>query len=42
MYDMGVFKFPLGLIDDLEKIIRKFWWGMRKTKGECIGWRGIS
>jgi hypothetical protein len=26
-YAMGVFKFPLGLVDDLEQIIRNFWWG---------------
>jgi hypothetical protein len=31
-YAMGVFKFPLGLIDDLEKIIRNFWWGDEENR----------
>jgi hypothetical protein len=26
-YAMGVFKFPVGLIDDLTQIIWTFWWG---------------
>jgi hypothetical protein len=31
-YAMGVFKFPLGLIDDLEQIIRNFWWGDEENR----------
>jgi hypothetical protein len=26
-YAMGVFKFPVGLLDDLSQIVRNFWWG---------------
>jgi hypothetical protein len=26
-YAMGVFKFPVGLLEDLTQIIRNFWWG---------------
>jgi hypothetical protein len=26
-YAMGIFKFPFGLIDELTKMIREFWWG---------------
>jgi hypothetical protein len=25
-YAMGVYKLPLGLCDDLTKVIRNFWW----------------
>jgi hypothetical protein len=39
-YAMGVFKFPAGVTDDFSKIIRDFWWGMRKIKGRCIGCPG--
>jgi hypothetical protein len=31
-YAMGVFKFPLGLIDDLQHIIRNFWWGDEENR----------
>jgi hypothetical protein len=31
-YVMGVYKLPLGLCDDLTKIIRDFWWGSEKDK----------
>ncbi|XP_071679572.1 uncharacterized protein [Lolium perenne] len=31
-YVMGVYKLPLGLCDDLTKIIRDFWWGSEKGK----------
>jgi hypothetical protein len=29
---MGVFKFPFGLIDELEQIIRNFWWGDEENR----------
>jgi hypothetical protein len=29
---MGVFQFPIGLIDELSKIIRDFWWGDEENK----------
>ena len=28
-YAMGCFKLPLGLCDDIEVMIKKFWWGQR-------------
>ena len=28
-YSMNYFKLPLGLCNDLESLIRKFWWGQR-------------
>jgi hypothetical protein len=31
-YVMGVFKFPFGLIDELEQIIRNFWWGDEENR----------
>jgi hypothetical protein len=31
-YAMGVFKFPFGLIDELEQIIRNFWWGDEENR----------
>jgi hypothetical protein len=31
-YAMGVFKFPAGLIEDLSKAIRDFWWGDEENK----------
>jgi hypothetical protein len=40
MYAMGVFKFPLGLIDDLDQIIRNFWWGdvENRKKMHWLAW----
>jgi hypothetical protein len=26
-YAMGIFKFPVGLVDDLSQMIRNVWWG---------------
>jgi hypothetical protein len=26
-YAMGIFRFPVGLVDDLSQVIRNFWWG---------------
>ena len=31
-YAMSVFKLPIGLCDDMEKMIRNFWWGQRGTE----------
>jgi hypothetical protein len=41
-YAMGVFQFLIGLIDELSKIIRDFWWGTKKIRGKCIGWPGTN
>jgi hypothetical protein len=37
---MGVFKLPLGLCDELTKMIRRYWWGAEgaKRKTHWIGW----
>jgi hypothetical protein len=39
-YVMGVYKLPLGLCDDLTRIIRDFWWGEEqgKRKTHWIAW----
>lgn len=26
-YAMGIFRFPVGLIEELNQVIRNFWWG---------------
>jgi hypothetical protein len=41
---MGVFKFPFGLIDDLEKIIRDFWWGdeQNRNKMHWLSWNKLT
>ena len=31
-YSMSVFRLPLGLIKDIEAMIRKFWWGNQDNK----------
>ena len=39
-YTMSVFKLPNSLCDDLIKIIRRFWWGMKdgKNKMAWLSW----
>jgi hypothetical protein len=43
-YDMGVFKFPTGLIEDLEHIIRDFWLGdeVNKRKMHWLSWDKVT
>jgi hypothetical protein len=43
-YAMGVFKFPAGLIGDLERIIRDFWWGdeVNKRKMHWHSWDKVT
>ena len=43
-YAMGIFKFPLGLIDELEQIIRNFWWGdeTNKRKMHWLSWDKLA
>jgi hypothetical protein len=40
VYVMGIFKLPFGLLDELTKLIRDFWWGMEngKRKTHWISW----
>jgi hypothetical protein len=37
---MGIFKLPFGLLDELTKLIRDFWWGAEngKRKTHWISW----
>ena len=39
-YTMNCFKLPLGLCDDIESMIRKFWWGQRgdRRKIHWVSW----
>lgn len=43
-YIMSVFKLPLGVCDDLTKIIREFWWGMEngKRKAAWVAWKDLT
>jgi hypothetical protein len=43
-YAMGVFKFPIGLIDKLTQIIRNFWWGdeENRRKMHWMSWDKIA
>jgi hypothetical protein len=43
-YAMGVFRFPIGLVDDLERIIHNFWWGdeLNKRKMHWLSWDKIT
>jgi hypothetical protein len=37
-YIMGIFKLPFSLCDYLTKLIRDFWWGVRREeRGRSIG-----
>ena len=42
-YTMGCFKLPLGLCNDIEKLICKFWWGQRgdRQKIHWIKWEDM-
>ena len=43
-YAMGCFKLPLGLCDDIEIMIRKFWWGQRRNRRKIhwIRWSELT
>ena len=43
-YVMGCFKLPLELCDDIEAMIKKFWWGQRgnKRKIHWIRWSELT
>jgi hypothetical protein len=40
-YIMSVFNLPLGLCDDLQSVIRQFWWGVEngKRKMAWVAWK---
>jgi hypothetical protein len=40
LYVMSVFKLPLGLCDELTKMIRRYWWGAEngKRKTHWVAW----
>ena len=41
IYTMSCFQLPNGLCDDLESMMRNFWWGQKdqETKIAWVGWR---
>jgi hypothetical protein len=43
-YAMGVFKFPVGVTDDLSKVIRDFWWGDEhdRRRMHWISWDKVT
>ena len=43
-YAMGCFKLPLGLCDDIEAMIKKFWWGQRENRRKIhwIRWSELT
>jgi hypothetical protein len=43
VYVMGVFKLPLGLCDELTKMIRRYWWGAEhgKRKTHWLSWDSL-
>jgi hypothetical protein len=40
VYVMGIFKLPFGLLDELTKMIRNFWWGEEKGKRKTLNFMG--
>lgn len=43
-YAMSVFKVPLGLCDDLQKLLTRFWWGAKDSEKKIhwIGWKKLA
>jgi len=43
-FTMGCFKLPIGLCDNIESLIRKFWWGQRgdKRKIHWLRWDELT
>ena len=42
-FTMSCFKLPMGLCDEIEKLIRKFWWGQRgdQRKIHWVKWEDM-
>lgn len=38
MYAMSLFKIPVGLCKDIEKLVANFWWGSSKDKNN-LHWK---
>jgi hypothetical protein len=43
IYVMGVFKLPMGICDDLTRLIRDYWWGSKngKRKIHWVNWQQL-
>ena len=43
-YTMGYFKLPLGLCNEIETLIKKFWWGQRgdRRKIQWVKWEEMT
>jgi hypothetical protein len=41
-YAMSVFKFPAGMLEDLTKVVRDFWWWMKRIRRNYTGCHGIA
>lgn len=41
-YIMCSFKIPAGIYLEIERLLTKFWWGLRKRRGRCTGYPGTS
>ena len=43
-YIMGVFKLPMSVCDDLNRMVRNFWWGSveGKRKTHWMAWNNIQ
>jgi len=37
IYTMSCFKLPIGLCNEIENLIRKFWWAKRGIAGNSLG-----
>lgn len=35
-YSMGCFRLPRGLCEDVDKLVRQFWWGAKAGKGKTV------
>jgi hypothetical protein len=43
-YIMSVFKLPLGVCDELTRLMREFWWGVEngKRKTAWVAWKQLT
>jgi hypothetical protein len=42
LYVIGIFKLPFGLLDEVTKLIRNFWWGAENGRGKRTGFHGTA